>query len=486
MYNDADRITELEKQLEIIRSQLSRIPTRIATPQLRASIIRAQVKGAASSATFPVDNVVLQTGIDPRDAPEDMAEEVTIDNPAGLEFEDDQIIYCVYNEDEAIWEPLTILGEEGPPGPAIDIVRFTLTADLPLLTTSATATVLSSTDGTTGTITVTDPDANFSAFIGHRGYAYHDGTAYRILFIEGPARFADCIATADSAFDDDTITADINNWWGAPPNGDEPDPLTGITVYKLLLPTEMVSVFAGDNFRAIWVESTNQWELFWYSGMRITVKGEITGTAVNSGTSNFTLTNLELVNGWYLPDTDITVTNEPPIHADVGDIVYARFNLTVGDNPLNNWDTGDGGNFLEKLKGIGSYDEGGSIQFVVAEMVDDPEWITPNNDDADTKQYLTKNASNQLEWADGTGGQYILITETIPAADWGDATNTVTPEDFIGYSVDGMLSEIECTSSWPEDITVSGEGKAKFGYVDGSNQLVNVMCTEVDWTPPEP
>jgi hypothetical protein len=181
--------------------------------------------------------------------------------------------------------------------------------------------------------------------------------------------FADFTATADSLRTADTITADIDQYWGGTPAD-----LTAVTVNKLS--DHDLTVFSGDKFRGVWDGEDEEWKLFWFDGLRLTVKGTIAGTAVTASTPTFTLTTPSLANGWRLP-ASITVTNNPPIYADIGATVYARFNLTVGTTPATNWDTGDGGNFLHMLKGIGSYDEGGTKQTIVNEEGgDDPKWQT--------------------------------------------------------------------------------------------------------------
>lgn len=85
----------------------------------------------------------------------------------------------------------------------------------------------------------------------------------------------------------------------------------------------------------------------------------------------------------------------------------------------------------------------------------------------------------------------VLITETIPAADWDDATNTLTSQSFTCFVFPSVLTPrtfspdaIDAYHDFPVDITVS-EGKARFGFIEYDGKLANLPCPEFDWTPPE-
>ena len=390
-FNTEDRVRELERIVREQGKELARLPTRPPSPQLRPSMIRCQAFGAASGSSFNVDNVVLLSGIDPRGDPDDSNEVVAIDNPASLSFDDNAILYCYYNEDAAKWEPLN--NTAGMGSSMVDVIHFTLTADLSLATTSAAATITSSTIGSSGSTTVYDEEAKFSALTGYKGYAYDDGTQYRILTMEGPARFADFEATADSSTSSETITGDIEHLWGNPPNGKAPASETGVTVYKTPVDDNATARYApirdGDKFRAAWDEDEGKWKLFWYPGLRITVRKSTTA-GVTSGTT-FTLTDPELVNGLFLPKGDITVQREvnsagPDIYKSAGSpgYLYARYNASVGTTPDTNWDAGDAGNYLWLLQGIGSYDPS-KTQVILQDADDDPEWTDTEEIDVITE-----------------------------------------------------------------------------------------------------
>lgn len=214
---------------------------------------------------------------------------------------------------------------------------------------------------------------------------------------EGPpgdgALFADFTATARSARTSDTITADINAYWGGTPGS-----TTGVTVNKLS--DHDVTIESGDKFRGVWDTTEEEWKLFWFDGLRLTVSGTVSngGSDVTPATSTFTLTSPALVNGWRLP-ASLTVTNDPPLYVAEGTTIKARFNLTLGTDPTTNWDTGDSGNFLYLLKGIGGYNEGGDIQFVANETGNDnPDWISPDSYSGGDEQVLSHNTVNDLEW----------------------------------------------------------------------------------------
>ncbi len=234
------------------------------------------------------------------------------------------------------------------------------------------------------------------------------------------ALFAEFTATSTSSHTTDTVTGDIDHSWGGTPGS-----TTGVTVHKLS--DHDVTIYSGDKFIGVWDTEDDKWKLLYYDGMRVAIKGTIAGeTDVTPSTTTFTLSSIALVNGWRLPGS-VTVTNDPPIYAAAGAAVYARFNLTLGSNPLTSWDTGDGGNFLPKLKGIGGYNEGGDIQFVANEEGnDDPDWISPDSYDGDEIQQLGHNTSGELLW----------VSSGISMA-WGQATELVNGDaDFEASSWD--------------------------------------------------
>lgn len=366
-----DRINDLERQLRELKSQLATLPTRTPTAPLRASVIRCQAKGAISSGTGLVDNITLFTGTDPRDDPTSSTEDLTIANPAGLEFDDNDVLFCFYNETAGTWEPLSnAAGDSSGGGSTLNIVHFELTADLSLAATSVAANILSSTTGASGAITVTDEEAKFSALTGYKGYAYHDGTAYRILYLEGPARFGDFIATAASSETSETITATLEDLWGNPPNGVAPASLTSITVYKLPIDADATARYVplknGDKFRAIWDEVEEKWKLFWYPGLRVVVRAPYS-SLIDENTTSITLavgsgeTAMQLVSGFVLPADDITVTCDPDMYRSGGTskydgYIYAAYNHQLSTDPNACWDAGDARNFLWHFQGIGQYD----------------------------------------------------------------------------------------------------------------------------------
>lgn len=294
---------------------------------------------AATDATFSIDTIRLIQGTDPRTDPESATETLLVNNTLNLKCGVNEPILAIRNVDGE-WDTW---GDTDTGGDGCEIVHFTLTADLDLSATTAAATVIDSTGSTTGSITVTDSEAKFAALIGYKGYAVQIDTAWEILELEGPARFADAHATASSTRADDTITCTLDYLWGNPPNGKDPASLTSVTVYKL--PDHDLTIYNGDKLRAIWNEDRGRWELFWYSGLRLTVKGTVYYAAVGITSSTFQIENISLVNGWRLPGTSpLTVTNDPPLSAAVGETIYARFNITRNASPDSCWDTGDSGN----------------------------------------------------------------------------------------------------------------------------------------------
>lgn len=275
--------------------------------------------------------------------------------------------------------------------------------------------------------------------------------------------FADFTATATSDRATDTITADIDDYWGSTPAA-----TTSVTVHKLS--DHDVTIYSGDKFRGIWDTTAEEWKLFWFSGLRITVQGTVSngGSDVTPSTSTFSLTSPALVNGWRLPAATITVTNNPPLYVAAGTTIKARFNITLGTNPLTSWDTGDAGNILYMLKGIGGYNAGGTTQYVRNEVGgDDPEWA---------------------EFDSGIPGLAVIVG-TVPAstgfADYVDmSTAMITPGVLTHTSTDGAWLVDPSTglplSSTPLDVVnpsatsfVSGDPPtAVIGVVKSGNFII--------------
>lgn len=258
-----------------------------------------------------------------------------------------------------------------------EVCHFTLTADLSLSATTAAATIVTSTGSTTGSITVTDSEAKFSALTGYKGYAVKLGTAWEILEIEGHVRFADFTAVDDSDCDTEVILCDSDELYGNAPNGyDYGTALTDVNVYKTSFGgTEPYpQINQGDKLRAIWDEVNSQWKLWWYSGLHITVVG--TAASVYTEEDDLITINLtagqKLVNGWRVPTgTTLSVANDPPSRMTSGDTVYARYNHQVSGK----WDLGDAGNFLHHLRGVGSFDAAEG-QLLWHDASGTPKWTT--------------------------------------------------------------------------------------------------------------
>lgn len=102
----------------------------------------------------------------------------------------------------------------------------------------------------------------------------------------------------------------------------------------------------------------------------VTIKG--TTSAVTRSDPTFTLTDPESVNG-PVPSGTITVTNDPPINTPGGRTVYARYNVSVGDDDLTHWDTGDGGNWLLHDRGLADF-VAGEDQVHDHDAAGDPHW----------------------------------------------------------------------------------------------------------------
>lgn len=86
----------------------------------------------------------------------------------------------------------------------------------------------------------------------------------------------------------------------------------------------------------------------------------------------------------------------------------------------------------------------------------------------------------------------VLITETIDAAYWDEETNMLTTSSSGYCYVFPRTTEPRSFSVWkvplfhdfPVEIEVT-EGKARFGYIDPDNYLMQLPCPEFDWTPIE-
>lgn len=358
----------------------------------------------------------------------------------------------------------------------IDIVRFVLNQPITIGQTTVVATIISSTAGATGLINVTSPDGRFAGLTNWKGYAYSDGTVYHIISLDGPARFADFTALSDSPPASATITCDVVKFWGNPPNSEL---IVGTSVIVHKLASEAINVAGGDPLRAIWDEKLGRWELFWYGGLFITVRGTVT-SPITSSDPTFTITTPALVNGLKLPTGPLLVTNNPPLETSGSTVVYARYNYDA-----NGWDTGDGGNFLTKLKGIGSYNGGGEPQLVAQEAEDNPEWVTPDDYDEDVEQVLGHDIDEPrlFKWLAGyTRMDVAQISGTVPGHGSGGTANTFGGDSFVCYNPSGVafvggatitvLGAILAIDGETLFVLPTVDPKSRPGWVTGNDQSV--------------
>lgn len=293
---------------------------------------------------------------------------------------------------------------------------------------------------------------------------------------QGPAGestlFAKFHATATSSHTTDTITGDIDDYWGGTPGS-----TTGVTVNKLS--DHDTTVYSGDKFIGVWVPDDEAWNLLWFDGMRVTVRGTISGTAVTPATSTFSLSSGALVNGWRLPGS-ITVTNTPAIYADVGATVYARFNLTIGSDPTASWDTGDGGNWLHILRGLGSWNDGTNITQVVGQKAGAEEWygmasiaisqaaedflFSDTSFDTDSHTVLcgdtpssTQTVSNTNFDLSGADNDPVLIIKDWDSADWHAIRSRSANIRFARVTTEVSAATDQLTANW-------GSGQVKLQH----------------------
>jgi hypothetical protein len=92
------------------------------------------------------------------------------------------------------------------------------------------------------------------------------------------------------------------------------------------------------------------------TSVTVTVTGTLAGDVTPSD-ATFTLTSPTVVNGSFTPPASITVTNTPPIWAETGDEVFARYNADLGGSATTNWDTGDAGNEPWLWRGYEDFDD---------------------------------------------------------------------------------------------------------------------------------
>ncbi len=214
---------------------------------------------------------------------------------------------------------------------------------------------------------------------GYRGFGlrqwddYSEGVpGFRIITMEGPA--LELIATLDEdlASPTDCTLAEDPAVFGLAQRGRIPAPVSMVDVQVY----DDIGVAAGAKSGEKWIVRWNEADeryCFWrkVEGPRyITIKGTTGAVARTDGT--FTLSEPVSVNG-PVPDGTITVTNDPPINTPGGRTVYARYNVSIGTDDTDRWDTGDGGNFLHHLRGIASWSES-ELQSLGHDNSDDPEW----------------------------------------------------------------------------------------------------------------
>lgn len=196
---------------------------------------------------------------------------------------------------------------------------------------------------------------------GFRGFGlrqwddYSEGVpGFRIITMEGPA--LELIATLDEdlASPTDCTLAEDPAVFGLAQRGRIPAPVSMVDVQVYDDIGVATGAKSGEKWIVRWNEADERY-CFWrrVEGPRyITIKG--TTSAVSRSDPDFTLSEPVSVNG-PVPSGTITVTNDPPINTPGGRTVYARYNVSIGTDDTDRWDTGDGGNWLLHARGLADW-----------------------------------------------------------------------------------------------------------------------------------
>ena len=215
---------------------------------------------------------------------------------------------------------------------------------------------------------------------GSRGWCFYKDTVEDIdhYFIIGPpdspARFLE--GTLVVAWESSASYADVNiaAYWGASPNHLPPKLVEGVARIWDTAKLRKGRMETGSSLLAVWDEKREKWILL--SGVidapYITVRGPSPGVTRDMGSFTLSRSALQPVNG-PVPDGDIIVTNTPPLDSPGGRWIYARYNIQAGSTELTRWDTGDGGNFLEMVRGMADWYVNGQ-QVIDHHGNDDPHW----------------------------------------------------------------------------------------------------------------
>lgn len=321
------------------------------------NVIYAQVVGAVASGdpTFTFDNAVAIVGSVPTGGTG------TAQNQYAQAFSDNDWVLLFQEKSSDQW--LTERGGES----GSQVVYFELTQDMAYADAAKLAKPVDSSgtlDSGADAFYVVDDQRQFygktatGGAEGYRGFAlrYIDDYAggvpgFRIITMEGPAQWL--IVDIDAAYSisgtDCNVLADQP--WGRPFRNRQL-PETGVVVVEDDLDVASTAAI-GDRWLVAWDESEEHYIFIAPIGERyITIKG--TSPGVTRGTTTFTLGSPIAVNG-LLPTGTITVVNDPKLDSPSGRTIYARYNVTRGSTPQTRWDTGDGGNFVEMVRGLADW-----------------------------------------------------------------------------------------------------------------------------------
>ena len=125
-----------------------------------------------------------------------VTEPVTVYSASETEIDADEYVIAVQDRYGALWATSGAPGEASPdPVDPVDLVQFTLTANLAISGTAA-ATITTALSGTaSGAITVTDI-SGYRSFTGAKGVAVKTGGVWNILHIDQPPILLECTADA--------------------------------------------------------------------------------------------------------------------------------------------------------------------------------------------------------------------------------------------------------------------------------------------------
>ena len=313
-----------------------------------------------STQSFPIQDISVLSGTDPRPEPHSPAQQVTIQNNLRKAYANGQDrVIATQSDADLLWYV------ETPPAESNSVLYCEATENKGYQNPKCLAkpvTIAGAIDNQADPIYLVDDLKSHyirKAESGANGYRFHavrftedysEGIAgYRIIAGEGPALRMIVKTGGSYIAGGTTCTVQPQKIYGSPTRGRRLPPSGNVTVADPLNIAKQSTI--GDMFEVGWEEENERYIFVSAFGKRyITVRG--TGPSITRETPSFALGNLVAVNGDLPAGESITVTNDPPLNSPGTRPIYARYNLAVGTDDSTHWDTGDAGNFVNLDRGL--------------------------------------------------------------------------------------------------------------------------------------